>query len=152
MEVVAAPADSQRFERRGNLHALGFDKVKKFSWRLAIDLRPAVWIDGLQVVDSILDVVGLVRRLPRLFKEIPGRFLERGDRGLIARLRFLESCELVFDCLSLTRFGARRLAKRARLFSGLCPARHKIDGPGTIGVHSVSELDGKVLEVLERKR
>jgi len=44
------------------------------------------------------------------------------------------------------------LAKRKRLFGGLCPARRQVNRPGPIGVCTRRELGGEVLEVFERQR
>ena len=46
------------------------DKVKKLGRRPAIDFGPTVRIDSLQIVNGILDIVGLPRRLARLPHEI----------------------------------------------------------------------------------
>src|SRR5688572_8955017 len=58
----------QRFERVGDLQTLRFDDIEKFGWSSPIEFCFSDWIHRLQIVDGILDIVGLARRVSPLLE------------------------------------------------------------------------------------
>jgi hypothetical protein len=56
---------SQGLECRGDLQPLGLDKIEKLGGCPPVHFGLAVRVHGLEVVDGVLNVVGLVRRLAR---------------------------------------------------------------------------------------
>lgn len=79
-----------------------------------VDVCLAVRVHRLQVVDGVLDVVGLVRRLPYLLEELANRSVGRGNRRLVARLGLLQLAECILGAFGLTPSGANNLTDDRR--------------------------------------
>ena len=110
-----------------------------------IDFGLAVRVHRLQVVDGVLDVVGLVRRLSRLLQEIRGPLRSAAAIAASSRgLAFLSSAEFVLDSVGLLASWLRAVSRNGlRVRGGLRPSRRQIDRPRPSESSRVASLAAK---------
>src|SRR5437870_1544859 len=84
---LVSPQQSDRF---GDLAAFGFDEVQQFFRSARVQHRFPVWVYGLEVVNGVLDLLGLAGGFPRLLRESLDLLFRGGERFLVARIGLLQ--------------------------------------------------------------